>query len=221
MPSTITMVRHGQASLGSANYDQLSPLGYEQSRWLGEYLAKDGHQFDLVITGAMARHKQTADALLAGAGLSSDWREDARWNEFHFEQLVRLYLAQNPELADETRTDKRQLLRALKLSLHAWVQNQLPAEQLSETWAQFEARVVSALAELPGDKNILIVSSGGALSMALCHILKAAPETMISLNLQTANTAVHQCIATRDGLQLTRFNHLPHLADKAEHTTFF
>lgn len=221
MPSTITMVRHGQASLGSANYDQLSPLGYEQSRWLGEHLAKDGHQFDLVITGAMVRHKQTADALLAGAGLATDWQEDARWNEFHFEQLVRLYLAQNPELAAGTRADKREMLRALKLSLHAWVQNQLPAEQLSETWAQFEARVASALAELPGDKNILIVSSGGALSMALCQILKAAPETMISLNLQTANTAVHQCIATRDGLQLTRFNHLPHLADRAEHTTFF
>jgi len=36
--SSIYLVRHGQASFGSANYDELSDRGRRQSRILGEYL---------------------------------------------------------------------------------------------------------------------------------------------------------------------------------------
>ena len=40
--SRILLVRHGQASLGAADYDQLSDLGEEQSRILGAALATQG-----------------------------------------------------------------------------------------------------------------------------------------------------------------------------------
>lgn len=35
---TLYLVRHGQASFGADDYDQLSPLGQRQSVRLGEYL---------------------------------------------------------------------------------------------------------------------------------------------------------------------------------------
>ena len=37
--SVLLLVRHGQASWGSADYDVLSDLGHEQSRLLGKHLA--------------------------------------------------------------------------------------------------------------------------------------------------------------------------------------
>ena len=37
--SKILLVRHGQASFGAADYDNLSPTGHEQSRVLGAALA--------------------------------------------------------------------------------------------------------------------------------------------------------------------------------------
>ena len=40
--SRILLVRHGQASFGAADYDQLSPTGHEQSRVLGAALAARG-----------------------------------------------------------------------------------------------------------------------------------------------------------------------------------
>ena len=40
--STILLVRHGQASFGAADYDNLSPTGHEQSRVLGAALAARG-----------------------------------------------------------------------------------------------------------------------------------------------------------------------------------
>jgi broad specificity phosphatase PhoE len=45
------LVRHGQASLGAADYDQLSPLGQQQSLRLGEHWQAQGLRFDAVITG--------------------------------------------------------------------------------------------------------------------------------------------------------------------------
>ena len=35
---TLYLVRHGQASFGADDYDQLSPLGHQQAVRLGEYL---------------------------------------------------------------------------------------------------------------------------------------------------------------------------------------
>ncbi|HJV74342.1 MAG TPA: phosphoglycerate mutase family protein, partial [Noviherbaspirillum sp.] len=55
----IYLVRHGQASFGSANYDQLSELGLEQARLLGEWFANSRQQFHRVVTGDMRRHRQT------------------------------------------------------------------------------------------------------------------------------------------------------------------
>ena len=41
----IELVRHAQASFGSAHYDRLSELGRQQSRWLGAYFAARGLVF--------------------------------------------------------------------------------------------------------------------------------------------------------------------------------
>jgi len=54
------LVRHGQASFLSRNYDQLSSLGETQARHLGSYWAKRGMIFDRVGTGPSQRHRQSA-----------------------------------------------------------------------------------------------------------------------------------------------------------------
>ncbi len=56
------MIRHGQASFGSANYDLLSETGVLQSRILAEYLLTVGLTPDALYSGAMERQKDTAGA---------------------------------------------------------------------------------------------------------------------------------------------------------------
>ena len=58
--STLLLVRHAQASFFEKNYDQLSPVGEEQGRKLGEYLVKRGQKFDRAYTGPARRHRQTS-----------------------------------------------------------------------------------------------------------------------------------------------------------------
>ena len=64
---TLYLVRHGQASFGAADYDQLSPLGRQQSERLGAWFRERGLRFDAVLTGTLRRHAQTLAGIEAGS----------------------------------------------------------------------------------------------------------------------------------------------------------
>jgi broad specificity phosphatase PhoE len=71
---TLYLVRHGQASFGADNYDQLSPnWGTEaKSERLGEYFAHRGLRFDAAFTGTLQPpNAQTlAGICKGGAGIA-------------------------------------------------------------------------------------------------------------------------------------------------------
>ncbi|HPH15056.1 MAG TPA: phosphoglycerate mutase family protein, partial [Burkholderiaceae bacterium] len=86
---TLYLVRHGQASFGAADYDQLSELGQRQSVRLGEYFANKGLTFDAVLTGTLRRHAQTWACIALGAGLSNTQPQE--WpglNEYDSEAVI-------------------------------------------------------------------------------------------------------------------------------------
>ncbi|MBB3169462.1 histidine phosphatase family protein [Simiduia aestuariiviva] len=212
--SELYFVRHGQASYGQANYDQLSPLGHTQSRLLGEYFRARGIHFDRIVTGEMARHEQTLASLLAGCGQDQPHERHAGWNEFDFERLIRTYLQQHPSEAPPADAPRAAFYGLLKRGLLAWAAGELSEAALPERWSEFEQRVAKALHTLqqaPGKERVLVVSSGGAIAMAVRHILAAPATTMVSLNLQSANTGLSRCFFNADSMQLHSFNNLPHL----------
>ena len=75
----VLLVRHGQASFGAENYDALSPLGFEQSRMLGEALGARGIGADLIVHGTMRRHRETAETCAAAAGWSATASVTSWW----------------------------------------------------------------------------------------------------------------------------------------------
>ena len=81
MPA-VTLIRHGQASFGKANYDQLSELGYLQAHRLGISLKERDEPVDVVYVGAMQRHLQTAETCLAAAELKLPLQTLPGFNEF-------------------------------------------------------------------------------------------------------------------------------------------
>ena len=99
--SIVYLIRHGQG--GPRNrYDELSELGREQARRLGEYLVAEQLPFATVISGALKRQMQTAELVAEafarnGAGFPAR-KTDARWNEF---DLSRVYREIGPALARE------------------------------------------------------------------------------------------------------------------------
>ncbi|ONH26107.1 histidine phosphatase family protein [Pseudofrankia asymbiotica] len=63
--SVIYLVRHGQASFGTADYDVLSELGYRQAALVGAELRARGVRADLAVAGTLRRQRGTAAAALA------------------------------------------------------------------------------------------------------------------------------------------------------------
>src|SRR3954469_11144304 len=70
--SVLTLVRHAQASFHADDYDELSALGREQARLLGEFWARRRADFDAVYCGPRVRQRHTAE--IAGAAFAEAGR---------------------------------------------------------------------------------------------------------------------------------------------------
>ena len=53
------LIRHGQASFGKENYDNLSALGIRQSQVLAHHLVRIGKAPQEIYTGCLERHFET------------------------------------------------------------------------------------------------------------------------------------------------------------------
>lgn len=225
--SELFLVRHAQASFGTDDYDRLSPLGHQQAKWLGEYFKSRNIQFDQVICGAMVRHRETFEGIASGMGVNpAPFETLPHWNEFEFEGLVTAYLSTRPyeQPAEDAPRDEWFLI--LRKALLAWSEDQI-AGDLPESWADFENRIgegmLKATASHQGSGKVLVVSSGGPVSMAIRQILSAPASTMIKINLQTRNSSFSHFFFNQRTIELSGFNHVPHLdhADRDDAVTYY
>ena len=58
--TTLLLARHGQASFGQENYDQLSELGSIQAQMLGQHYASTQRSIDAIFTGSLVRQQDSA-----------------------------------------------------------------------------------------------------------------------------------------------------------------
>ncbi len=208
------LIRHGQASFGAANYDQLSDLGHQQSRWLGEYFRERGVHFDALISGDLVRHVETGAGICEGLGQDLPTDRQPGLNEFQFHALVDAYLSAYPDQMPEPGAPVAAFYRLLKRAMVEWREQRLSGS-LPETWRQFSERVAAAMTHLQGrysdHDRVLVVSSGGAIAMWMHHLLKTADETVVELNLQIRNTSVTEGFFNQKAFRLSAFNQVPHL----------
>lgn len=207
----ILLVRHGQASWGAADYDVLSERGEVQSRVLGEALASRGVVPDLVVRGAMRRHRQTAQGVLAGAGWSAEVAVDDGWNEFDHRQMLELHPAGAERGEELTREEFQTWFEEATLR---WTGGR-HAEEYDESFAQFADRVQGALdrvLEGLGPKQTAVVfSSGGPISWVTAALLGGGAELWTELNPVTVNASVSKVVVGRRGSTLVSFNDHSHL----------
>lgn len=219
------LVRHGQASFRSDNYDKLSPLGHQQAEWLGEHFRERGYHFDSILTGELVRHRETAEGIAKGLQLNSpEFKVFAGLNEFDFHKLFDAYVKQHPEEALTDDAPASDFYKLLKKGMHKWSTGEL-TEGVGETWQNFEDRVRSVIENIQTEfhgQKVLAVSSGGAIAMVLRQILQAPSQTVIELNLQIKNTAIAHCFFNPKAVRMTSFNHIPHLdiPEREQHITY-
>lgn len=127
------LVRHGQASLGFDNYDQLSKKGTQQCVWLGGQFARNGLRFDRVVAGTLQRHAQTLDAIRrALPDVPTECEILPGLDEYDFHALFRALGAEHRNLADSVTGNPREFFKALRQVLHLWAEGALD-ERVPET----------------------------------------------------------------------------------------
>jgi broad specificity phosphatase PhoE len=222
------LVRHGQASFGADNYDELSPCGRTQSRWLGEYFAQAKLQFDRVVTGTMQRHRQTADAILAAmSGPQIEIGQDAGLNEYDFQALFAALgeagLPPGLSAGLPAASSKKDFYKRLRHVLQLWADDRLPG-RVPETWQQFQTRVERARTNIQrvGGRRVLVVSSGGPIAVTAQQVLQAPNASAIALNMQIRNSSLCQYVFNDGAMSLVSFNSVPHLehAERHEFVTY-
>ncbi|MCA8036658.1 histidine phosphatase family protein [Burkholderia arboris] len=213
------LVRHGQASFGTDDYDRLSAAGDQQGAWLGEYFARQALTFDRVICGTMNRHAQTVAAILRGMGregVAVDRHPGL--NEYDFHGLFAAAASDYPEIARLAAGSMKEHFRALRQVLQLWTEDKL-GDAAPERWAHFQQRVAAARAAIRagGGRRVLAVSSGGPIAVTVQQVLAAPPSSAIALNLQIRNSSLSQFFFNADAFHLASFNGIPHLEDPERH----
>ena len=205
------LVRHGQASLGAADYDQLSLLGLQQSQLLGEHWRAQGIAFEAVITGGLKRHAQTLAGIQAGMGTQHEASVWQSLNEYDADALIRTI--QPGELVKPTTPEGyKQHFRLLRDGLTQWMAG-VVSPQGMPSYTEFAKGVTSVLDHIrqQHEGHVLLVSSGGPIATAVAHVLRTSPETSIELNMRLRNTAVTELSFSPKRHSLLSFNSLSHL----------
>jgi broad specificity phosphatase PhoE len=214
--SVLLLVRHGQASFGAADYDRLSELGERQSRMVGEALAARGVRPDLIVRGALRRHRQTADAAVSGAGWTGEVLEDPGWDEF--DRRTSTGAAVEEEASQQHRTVEEQV-RHFEDSVSRWASGEHDADY-HESFPAFQARVREALrrtlSRLGPRETGVVFTSGGPVSWVTATLTDGGVPTWRRMADVVVNTSVTKVLAGSRGASLISFNEHSHLeADKA------
>lgn len=209
---TLHLVRHGQASFGSADYDQLSELGRRQAQRLGAYWAERNFRLDAVITGSLRRHAQTWAAIAEGAGLSLAPLVLPGLDEYDAEAVIRCVHPQ-PLPRPDSPERYRQHFRLLRDGLAQWMAGTVSPQGMPthELFVRGVADALDLVRQQHQGQNVLIVSSGGPIATAVGEVLGLSPEATIGLNLRIRNCALTEFEFTPKRHHLLTYNTLPHL----------
>jgi broad specificity phosphatase PhoE len=213
--SKILLVRHGQASFGAADYDNLSPTGHEQSRVLGAALAARRISADVVVAGEMKRHAQTAAGVLEGSGWGADVHLDGGWNEFDHVQVLAVH---DQPTTVEGESEKAAFQRWFEEATLRWTSGDHD-EHYDESFSTFTSRVEAAMARLvdtlPAKGTAVVLTSGGPIAWAAASLLADSvdPRTdlWLRLNPVSINTGVSTVVCGARGTTLVSFNAYDHL----------
>jgi broad specificity phosphatase PhoE len=232
--SRLLLIRHGQASAGSGDYDRLSDLGWRQATELGRHWARIGVVPDRVWVGPCRRQRETAEAVAAAfAGGERMWPEPEPLAELDEHSGYLVFVRSLPMLAEsdaEARAaldmvdkplgrDMRLYYRVYRRATLQWARGdlELPAgEPAVEEWPVFRRRAELALEKLIDGNGagsiVAAFTSAGPVAVAVGRALGLDDEAVLSLSWTVRNCAVSEFLFSGDRFSVHSFNSQLHLA---------
>jgi broad specificity phosphatase PhoE len=202
----VHLIRHGQASWGADDYDQLSPVGMQQAIALGTSWEASDWAPTAAVAGGMRRHAQTAIATIDACGRGDGYDVDPGWDEFDH---LAIAMAHDPAAMA---TDPKEFQQLLNVALDAWIAGDNEHE---ETYPTFVGRVMEsferAVADAGSGRTVAVFTSGGPIAIVVSHLLAGDDSLFQRINDVVINASVTTVIVGRSGPRLLTFNESTHL----------
>jgi len=231
MPA-IYLIRHGQASFASDNYDQLSCLGKQQTTILGRYW-QHLPNVNKAYRGDLWRHKQSAEHFFKGydaekkpntpintvvkQGFNEFDHLDvlAQYNEqWQSQQNLQQFITQHS--SESLQAGNKVFQQEFAEAIRRWVVGKHDNEY-KQTWQQFKQAGITALHELIAEnsdddvKNIIVFTSGGPISVIVGYILGLDEQRIFAVNQQLTNSSVTKLLFNERRLSVDYINNYSHL----------
>jgi broad specificity phosphatase PhoE len=214
--ATIYLIRHGQASFGAENYDELSDLGRRQAAVVGEYFRDRGVSFDAVYSGDLSRQRDTARLAIASQSSEVHHHIDPRFNEIQNEQQLKYLMPAvvkvNPAvkaLVDKGLGSSKDYQKLIDAVFNYWVSAACDDPRI-QSWADFSENTRQALADVMqaqgGGKTIGIFTSGGTLATMVAQVLGLGGDKTYQLYEPIFNCSVTQLFYRGNKVSLSYFN---------------
>lgn len=223
--SELLLIRHGQASFGSADYDALSQLGLRQAGLVGDYLVATAYRLDGIYCGTLKRQRQTAGAVIdryQAAGIELPTLvEDAGFNELDNEAQIEFLapkLSQTNEVVNNlmasAHSSKKDFQKLLRVVFNEWLAGTVTDRRL-QSWPQFKAEVLSALATVlqtqGSGTTSAVFTSGGVIATLVAHVMQMPDSSVYSVFEPVINCSITRLLFSGDRISLSSYNEYSYL----------
>lgn len=214
----VMLVRHGQASFGTADYDVLSSRGVRQSRKVAKTLSDYGVSPTTLIHGGLRRQRETAEEMLLSTPWELEAQVDERWQELDHLAVMSVY----PTLSEEELAQLRDGLLEVRAfhdlytkATARWASGAYDSDY-PESFVDFLRRVRDAIghaARNAGERRTaIVVTSGGPIAAACAMLTEVGEEprrlasSWARFNAVMVNASVTRVVVGSTGARLLTFN---------------
>ena len=221
--SVLTLVRHGQASYMSEDYDKLSSIGEQQARTLGAYWRTQGVRFDRCYSGPAQRHRRTAE-LACGEMNAEIVTELDEFDAYTvMKRMLPVLIERDPEVrrwheyfeANQQSPEAGRILqRVFGAVARHWSSGEFDMPDV-ESWESFRTRVAESICRIreaaAKSSRSVVFTSAGPIAATMAYALDLTPVKAIEFVWMSRNCSYSQFLFSGDRFTLSAFNAYPHL----------
>ena len=219
--ANLLIIRHGQASFGAENYDQLSPLGQRQADLTGEFLRHMGTRFSAAYSGDLSRQRETGERVLDQLQDAPELVIDPRLNEVQTDEQIEVMMpllverdARFADLVAAMDSDSKSFQKIIEIVFNYWVSPVCDIAGI-QSWADYHGGVVSAfegaMASAQSGTDTAIFTSGGTIATIVGHVLKLTSDRVYEFYEPVFNCSITRIIFNSKKCSLSTFNDVGHL----------
>lgn len=212
--STLYLIRHGQASAGTHDYDRLSSTGQRQARLLGQWWSEQGFAPDATFHGSMVRQKDTASLAMAALDTSHQSTVHEGLNEYDHRVIDSLFGPPNQGM--ENAASEAMTFDQYVDTMMRWRDSDPSTmAQRAEPWSDFSQRGWSSVKSLQmasaDAEHLVFFTSGGVIATILSAVLNLDFTHTIDAIWRIRNASITTLHFDGQQPRLVDFNTVPHL----------